>query len=186
MNHTWGYKKNDHAWKGKKAILCSLIEAVSRNVNYMINIGPRADGVVPQPSVDVLSFVGNWLNANSEAIYGAAGNPFNDNFPWGYVTRKENNLYLHLVRQPHNNQIVLKGLQSVVLSAGVLSSGQKLTVNHNMVSIPEGLDYECVPVLKLTCQTPLNISTVNFPNEGIISMPVASGRRYLGRKDVLE
>lgn len=182
LNHTWGYKKNDHAWKGKKAILCSLIEAVSRNVNYMINIGPRADGVVPQPSVDVLSFVGNWLNANSEAIYGAAGNPFNDNFPWGYVTRKENNLYLHLVRQPHNNQIVLKGLQSVVLSAGVLSSGQKLTVNHNMVSIPEGLDYECVPVLKLTCQTPLNISTVNFPNEGIISMPAASGRRIPGKK----
>ena len=182
LNHTWGYKKNDHAWKGKKEILCSLIEAVNRNINYMINIGPRADGLVPQPSVDVLSFIGNWLRANSEAIYGATGNPFNDNFPWGYVTQKKNNLYLHLVRQPYKNQIVLKGLQSIISSAEVLSSGQELVVSNNKISVPEGLDYECVPVFKLTCRTPLNISTLNFSNEGIISMPAASGRKVPGKK----
>ena len=71
MNHTWGYKKNDHDWKSPKDILCSLIECTSRGVNYMINIGPKADGSVPQPSVDIMKFIGNWMRVNSESIYGA-------------------------------------------------------------------------------------------------------------------
>lgn len=75
MNHTWGYKKNDHAWKSPKDILCSLIECVSRGVNYMVNIGPKADGTVPQPSVDIMNFIGDWMKVNSESIYGASGNP---------------------------------------------------------------------------------------------------------------
>ena len=57
-----------------------------------------------------------------------------------------------------------------------------LVVSNNKISVPEGLDYECVPVFKLTCRTPLNISTLNFSNEGIISMPAASGRKVPGKK----
>lgn len=186
LNHTWGYKKNDNAWKGKKEILCSLIESVSRNVNYMVNIGPRADGVVPQPSVDIMNFVGNWLHLNSEAIYGATGNPFNDNFPWGYVTRKGNNLYLHLIRQPQGGRIVLNGLVSDILSATLLESGKKLSTSHYTISVPKGLDYEKVPVVKLVCHSPLNVSTANLSNEGVISIPAATGKSIPGEKGCLK
>ena len=180
INRTWGYKKNDHDWKGGKDILCSLIESVSRDINYMVNIGPRADGVVPQPSVDVLHFVGNWLKQHGEAIYGANGNPFNDNLPWGYITRKGNVLYLHLTRRPQNNRIVLKGLQSAILQAEVLSTKQILHADGNRIDIPEGLDFECVPVVKLTCGSPLRVDPSNYVNEGIVSMPAASGKRIPG------
>lgn len=186
LNHTWGYKKNDHAWKGKKDILCSLIESVSRNVNYMVNIGPRADGVVPQPSVDIMNFIGNWLEINSEAIYGATGNPFNDNFPWGYVTRKGNNLYLHLLREPQGEQIILSGVVSGIASATLLGSGKKLPVNRHTISVPKGLDYEKVPVVKLVCLEPVNISADNLPNEGVIRIPVASGKSIPGEKGCLK
>ena len=84
MNHTWGYKKNDQNWKSPKDILCSLIESASRGINYMVNIGPMEDGTIPRPSVDILNCIGRWMQKNSASIYATSGNPFNDNFPWGY------------------------------------------------------------------------------------------------------
>ena len=114
MNRTWGYKKNDHDWKKPKDILCSLIECASRGVNYVVNVGPKADGTIPQPSVDIMNFIGEWMKTNAESIYGTTANPFNDNFPWGFVTRKNNILYLHLLRQPAGNSIELKGMLSPI------------------------------------------------------------------------
>ena len=186
LNHTWGYKKNDNHWKGKKEILCSLIESASRNINYMVNIGPMADGTIPTPSVDILKFVGNWMAVNSESIYGTEGNPFNDNFPWGYVTRKENNLYLHLTQCPQNNCILLKGLHSDIRQAMILATQQPLTVANRQsvktITIPDGLDYEKIPVIKLVCETPIKTDTRNLMNEGIISIPAASGTVKAGQK----
>lgn len=186
LNHTWGYKKNDHHWKGKKDILCSLIESVSRNINYMVNIGPMADGTIPSPSVDILKFTGDWMAANSESIYGAEGNPFNDNFPWGYVTRKGNSLYLHLIQCPQNNRIQLKGLHSKIKQAMILSTQQPVTVTnepaYQILHIPQGLDYDKVPVVKLTCNAPLKTDTRNVMNEGIISIPAASAIVKAGKE----
>lgn len=115
-----------------------------------------ADGTIPTPSVDILKFVGNWMAVNSESIYGTEGNPFNDNFPWGYVTRKENNLYLHLTQCPQNNCILLKGLHSDIRQAMILATQQPLTVANRQsvktITIPDGLDYEKIPVIKLVCE----------------------------------
>lgn len=188
MNHTWGYKKNDHDWKSPKNILCSLIESTSRGVNYMINIGPDAHGNIPQPSKNIMAYIGKWMEKNAESIHGATGNPFNDNFPWGYVTRKENILYLHLLRQPQQNKIVLKGMLSPVLSGVLLSDGQQLNVKNGEVceiSLPAGLDYETVPVVKLECNVPARFSELCFMNENVISVPVASGKIIPGEKGCL-
>lgn len=187
MNHTWGYKKNDHAWKAPKDILCSLIECTSRGVNYMVNIGPKADGSVPQPSIDIMNFVGEWMRVNSESIYGAAANPFNDNFPWGYVTSKGNTLYLHLLRRPVDNRIILKGMLSPIDKAELLASGRNLFLSEESCSftVPDDLNYEQVPVIKLTCKEPVRISDANYMNENIISIPVASGRIIPGTEGAL-
>ena len=188
MNHTWGYKKNDNEWKSPKDILCSLIECVSRGVNYMVNIGPKADGTVPQPSVEILNFVGDWMKLNSESIYGASGNPFNDNFPWGYVTRKDNALYLHLLRKPERGVVVLKGLLSPVEKAEVLASGEELRYTNGecfSLKVPEEMDYGRIPVLKLVCQAPARFDASNYQNEEVISIPVASGKIIPGAKGAL-
>lgn len=188
MNHTWGYKKNDHDWKSPKDILSSLIECVSRGVNYMINIGPKEDGTVPQPSVDIMAFIGTWMQKNSESIYGASGNPFNDNCPWGYITRKDNTIYLHLMREPLHRQIVLKGLMSAVEKAEVLSTGEKLSVSdkgHSALTVPANLNYAEVPVLKIVCKSPVRFSENNYLNEHTISIPVASGKLIPGKQGCL-
>ena len=78
MNHTWGYRKDDHDWKSPGDIVFKLVDIVSKGGNYLLNIGPMADGTVPQPSQDVLRAVGRWLKVNGEAIYGAGATPFGE------------------------------------------------------------------------------------------------------------
>lgn len=178
MNHTWGYKKNDDDWKSPKDILCSLVECASRGVNYMVNIGPCEDGSVPQPSADVMQFIGDWMSRNSESVYGTSGNPFNDNFPWGYVTCKGSCIYLHLLREPEGMTISLRGLRSPVARASVLSTGEDVAVSDDGVftlQVPSGLDYDRLPVIRLVCAGPLLVSDSNYINEGVISIPVANG-----------
>jgi alpha-L-fucosidase len=76
INHTWGYKSYDKDWKSPGLITFKLIDIVSKGGNYLLNVGPMADGVIPQPSQDVLRHVGDWLKINGEAVYGAGPTPF--------------------------------------------------------------------------------------------------------------
>jgi alpha-L-fucosidase len=78
LNHTWGYRKDDHDWKSPGDVIFKLVDIVSKGGNYLLNIGPMADGTVPQPSQGVLRTVGQWLKVNGEAIYGAHATPFGD------------------------------------------------------------------------------------------------------------
>jgi alpha-L-fucosidase len=78
LNHTWGYRKDDHDWKSPGDVTFKLVDIVSKGGNYLLNVGPMADGVIPQPSQDVLRSVGRWLKLNGEAVYGAGPTPWGD------------------------------------------------------------------------------------------------------------
>jgi alpha-L-fucosidase len=78
LNHTWGFRKDDHDWKSPQTVIFKLIDIVSKGGNYLLNVGPTAEGVIPQPSQDVLRTVGRWLRVNGEAVYGAGATPFGD------------------------------------------------------------------------------------------------------------
>jgi alpha-L-fucosidase len=78
INHTWGYKYYDLDWKQPGAILFKLVDIVSKGGNYLLNVGPMSDGVIPQASQDTLRAAGQWLRVNGEAIYGAGATPFGD------------------------------------------------------------------------------------------------------------
>jgi alpha-L-fucosidase len=78
LNHTWGYRSDDHDWKSAGDVTFKLVDVVSKGGNYLLNVGPMADGVIPQPSQDVLRTVGRWLKLNGEAVYGAGPTPWGD------------------------------------------------------------------------------------------------------------
>jgi alpha-L-fucosidase len=78
LNHTWGYRKDDHDWKSAGDVTFKLIDSVSKGGNYLLNVGPMADGVIPVPSQDVLRTVGRWLKLNGDAVYGAGATPWGD------------------------------------------------------------------------------------------------------------
>jgi alpha-L-fucosidase len=78
INHTWGFRTDDTDWKSAGQIAFKLVDIVSKGGNYLLNVGPTAQGVIPQPSQDVLRTVGKWLQANGDAVYGAGPTPFGD------------------------------------------------------------------------------------------------------------
>jgi alpha-L-fucosidase len=80
VNDTWGFRKDDTNWKSPGQITFKLVDIVSKGGNYLLNVGPTAEGVIPQASQDILRTVGRWLNVNGEAVYGATASPFGTEF----------------------------------------------------------------------------------------------------------
>jgi alpha-L-fucosidase len=78
VNDTWGYRTDDTNWKSAGQVTFKLIDIVSKGGNYLLNVGPMPDGVIPQPSQDVLRTVGRWLKINGDAVYGANATPFGE------------------------------------------------------------------------------------------------------------
>jgi alpha-L-fucosidase len=76
INGTWGYKSTDTNFKSTETLLRNLIDIASKGGNYLLNVGPTAEGDIPQPEVDRLMAMGKWLDANGEAIYASGPNPF--------------------------------------------------------------------------------------------------------------
>jgi alpha-L-fucosidase len=77
-NHTWGYRKDDQDWKSPGEITFKLVDIVSKGGNYLLNVGPMSDGVIPQAAQDNLRTVGRWLKVNGEAVYDAGPSPWGD------------------------------------------------------------------------------------------------------------
>ncbi len=80
LNNTWGYKSYDNNWKTPEDLTFKLVDIVSKGGNYLLNVGPTAEGLIPQPSQDNLRAVGRWLKVNGESIYGAGPTPFGEEF----------------------------------------------------------------------------------------------------------
>lgn len=130
MNGTWGYKSYDNKWKSTETMVRNLIDIASKGGNYLLNVGPKADGEIPAPSVEGLKKIGQWMKVNGEAIYGTKASPLPP-LSWGRCTSKEKNgrtvLYLSVFEWPANGQLTVPGLQQQVTKATLLAGGKKLT-----------------------------------------------------------
>jgi alpha-L-fucosidase len=121
INDTWGYKSGDTNWKSTELLLRNLIDIASKGGNYLLNVGPDAQGVIPQPEVDRLKAIGEWMKVNGEAIYGTQAGPFTKTPPWGRITRKDQRLYLHVFSWPQDGKLVLP-IRNAVSKAYLLAS----------------------------------------------------------------
>lgn len=120
LNDTWAYKIDDRNWKSTRVLLELLVDLASKGINYLLNIGPTAEGVIPRASVIRLQEMGRWLRTNGEAIYGSQASPFPYEFSWGRMTRKGKRLYFHIFQWPRG-RLVVHGLRNKVKSACLLS-----------------------------------------------------------------
>jgi len=115
MNNSWGYKKMDDKWKPADYLLYNLVQTVSKGGNYLLNIGPDASGNIPQPSVDRLLAIGEWLDVNGASVYGTSPTPFYyDGNAWA-CTVKPGKLYFHLFDR--HDTFHIRGLQNDVSKA---------------------------------------------------------------------
>jgi alpha-L-fucosidase len=121
LNDTWGFKKNDTNWKPLSYLLELLVNCASKGVNYLLNVGPTAEGEIPEESAALLRQVGAWLQRNGEAIYETEAGPFPTDPAWGRVTQKGETLYL-LIKQWPQAELRLPGISNEVKDLRVLGA----------------------------------------------------------------
>ncbi len=115
INDTWGYKSYDTNFKSTELLLHNLIDIASKGGNYLLNVGPTSEGVIPAPEVERLMAIGRWMKVNGEAIYGTTASTFPavagvnapimqgkamTDFGQWRATMKPGKIYLHLVKWP--------------------------------------------------------------------------------------
>ena len=124
MNDHWGYNKADKNFKSTTEIIHMLADIASKGGNYLLNVGPTAEGLIPPESVERLKAIGKWMDANSESVYGTSASPFRQ-LSWGRCTRKQTAngtiLYLHVFKWPVNGQLVLSGVLNTPVKAYLLA-----------------------------------------------------------------
>jgi len=173
---SWGYNKRlpDDEYMTPNEIVDYLSDIVSKGGNLLINIGPKADGTIPEVMQNCLREIGSWLSVNGEAIYdtdpwseygegpsiGEAGFSSRERhrFQAGDVryTRKGNNLYVIMLEWP-SEEISLTSLKDIdVQKASLLGSNEKIEWNKSgkvvTISLPPGPVSPYANVLKLRCK----------------------------------
>ncbi len=126
MNDNWGYSAGDHNWKTVRQLIQNLVRCASGGGNYLLNVGPKADGTIPDPSIRRLKKIGSWMKVNGESIYGSERCPFRGGMV-GLTTAKGNIVYLHVFHWP-GREITIAYVKNRVLAAEILTNGQKINV----------------------------------------------------------
>ncbi len=168
FDETWGYRswqvRGDENEKMKEK-LASLIRVVSRGGNYLLNIGPKGDGSVVEFEKNVLLKMGQWLQKNNEAVYGAQPDPFYVPFDWGSITSRSHKLYLHLLSTPKNNLITLPGLKGPVTKAYFLENEENIQVKETSQGINLNLPGNFI------IQDAYKVIVVEFKDDRMITQP---------------
>ncbi len=119
-NDSWAYAWYDENWKAPKLILGRLIATVARGGTYMLNIGPRGDGSVPENAADSLRKAGEWIHRYPQVVYDTDASPWEHALPWGDVTVRENTMFLTVSQWPASGKLHLPGLKTPIKSAKLL------------------------------------------------------------------
>ncbi|MCK4854673.1 MAG: alpha-L-fucosidase [Bacteroidales bacterium] len=165
MNRHWGYNAYDDDWKSSEELIHKLIEICSKGGNFLLNVGPTAEGEFPKPCIERLQDMGAWLKVNGESIYGTTKGPFSY-LSWGAATRKDDLLYLHVTDWPENGKLHVP-ITSKAVSAALLVHPDK------MLSIKA--EHERI-VIDLPAEAPDPVATVIILKlaEEPVAMPLAS------------
>ena len=138
MNDHWGYNKRDEHWKSTRTLIHNLIDCAGKGGNYLLNVGPTAEGLIPGGSIERLRAIGQWTKANGEAVYATEAGPFRK-LAWGRCTQKtdgkETILYLHVFDWPADGKLFIPGLRNELKSAALLVSGEKLKARKSAAGV---------------------------------------------------
>ncbi len=125
MNTSWGYKWYDNNWKSPQTLIQMLVDIASKGGNLLLNVGPTAEGLIPDSSIVRLEQMGMWMKQNGESIYGTSASPF-FKLPWGRCTQKvvDGNtiLYLHVFNWPKDEILRIPGLKTRISDIYLLSN----------------------------------------------------------------
>ncbi len=157
MGRSYGYNRAETIddYDSASDLIRMLVKCAAGGGNYLLCVGPTADGRIPVIMQERLLEIGAWLKANGEAVYGAQASPFwPRRMPWGAVTAKPGRLFACVYGQP-TGPVRLPGLRSPVAAAYVLADPGKSPVPTRRtedgveVDLPPALPAEAVHVVAL-------------------------------------
>ncbi len=170
MNGSWGFKSYDHNWKSSETLIRNLIDIASKGGNFLLNVGPTAEGEFPAESAERLQAMGTWMKVNGEAIYGTKASPWGI-FDWGRCTLKEDKnkttVYFSVFNWPKDGKLVIGNWTSKVKKASLLATGQGLKTNLQnnqlVIHLPSEAPDKIASVIKVEITGKLDNTTTVSP-----------------------
>ncbi len=163
MNDSWGYQHNDHNYKTPYQLLRIFVDCISMGGNLLLDIGPKADGSIPQAQLDILNEFGRWTSKHDEAIYGTLAGIDQKHFAGPTALSKDGKtLYLYLDRKP-NEKVLVNGLDAVVEKVRIV--GQEADVAYNFeqnllsIDVPEELCDNAITVIAVELKRSIKLVT---------------------------
>jgi alpha-L-fucosidase len=129
---SWGFRK-DEDYYSDRHLLRSIDRYLARDANYLLNVGPTGEGLIPAESAAILKRIGSWYQAVKESLEDAAPASHLTANRNVLLTRKGNTLYVHLYVDPVGEAIKLKPLAVLPRRATLLNTGQAVDCSLDMV-----------------------------------------------------
>lgn len=174
LNHTWGYKENDHNYKSPKTVIDILARCVAGNTTLLVNVGPRKDGSLTEETLEILKELGKWTEENKEALFDSCGNPFRlPSFPFGLVTQDKNFLYL-FVNNSDCKLAVMNGISGAKLIGAHRIGGKAVSAQLRGDRLTVSLDDNngILPVYAVEFDKTPDIAKKCIEIDGSIILPI--------------
>lgn len=180
--HAWGYNNMpNNRYRPLNELLRQLIDIVSLGGNYLLNVGPTPEGVIPKEAQERLNGIGEWMKVNCEAIHATQASPFAVKPSWGRITSKEDVLYFHIYQW--NEFISLTGVKSKVANVTLLADADRKiawkqepcgTLGYDKLTLhlPGRPADSNVSVVKVRFEKPMKLETrIIEDDSGCIQLP---------------
>ncbi|MDP4645886.1 MAG: alpha-L-fucosidase [Akkermansiaceae bacterium] len=152
-NDSWAFAWYDENYKTPKTILGRVIATVARGGTYMLNVGLKGDGSIPERAADGLRGAGEWIAKYPQVVYGTDASPWGHALPWGDATVKNNTVFLSVFEWPGSKGLYLPGLKTKIKSAKLLGSDAAITFEEKdgwvKLSLPCDAPEKLVSVIEL-------------------------------------
>lgn len=175
-NDSWGFADYDKNWKSPKEILMNLISTVARGGTFMLNIGPKPDGSVPEMAAKSLRSAGEWVKKYPQVVYGTEPSPWKHALPWGDVTAKGKQLFLSVYKWPTDGHLYLPGLKTEIIGVRLLDGNKNQPVSFKNagnwidINLPVQSPEKFIPVVEITLKSKPEVNSIQGIDPSICSI----------------
>jgi len=145
---SWGWRENEDYYTDRH-LLRSIDTFLARDANYLLNIGPRADGSIPGEASAILRRIGRWHAAVRESLEGTVPASHLTENRNVLLTRRGNTLYVHLHKDPECSAVKLKPLAVLPLRATLLNTGAEVACVVDMPPTEHERQRPCLRLVNL-------------------------------------
>jgi len=128
---SWGYKKDEDYYTDRH-LISSIDKYLARDANYLLNVGPTGEGLIPEASASILRRIGKWKKSIDVAFAQTSVDDSILNIPGNYVTKKDRTIFLHMNKMPTGNGIKLKPINVLPSKAILLNTGKPIDCVVNL------------------------------------------------------